>query len=650
MKTTPQQPAISDYAYIGDCHSSALISKYGSIDWCCMPRIDAASCFGRLLDWENGGFCQLAPRRSCETTRSYIDSTMILQTVFTTEKAQARIIDFFSMRKGGSDVPYQQIIRIVEGIKGKMKFNLEIVPRFDYGAIKPWIRRYKYTSFIALGGSNGLLISGDMPMHLQNPHQLSSTFYIESKKRLYLSMIYKKPEELDAENVEVPAVDELDWRLSQTESWWRNWISQGNIPQPFTATKESQNKSGITGQPALNAAVTAQTADADMQTLQPPVISSRYASLLTRSALVLKALSNAPTGAIAAAATTSLPECHGGSRNWDYRYSWIRDSYFTVRVLDHLGFVKETDGFRRFIERSSHSSTDGLKTLYGVDGETRLHEFTLPELSGFRGAKPVRIGNAAVDQLQLDIYGGLLDLAWNSVKRGNTLDIDYWKFLVQIVQTVSDLWHQPDCGIWEMRGEPRHFVHSKVMCWVALDRGIKLAEQLNKEVPVEQWRQTREAIRQAVEENGYDAQRGVFIQAFGYPHMDAALLLMPMWGFLDYSDERIVRTVDAIMQDLMEDGLLYRYPINSDGLEGTEGVFLPCSFWLVICLARQGRLDAANEIFQRAVATGNELELFAEEYDTKGKEMLGNFPQALTHLSLIAAVLSLQYVENSAKK
>lgn len=639
MKITDHQPPISDYAYIGDCHSSALISKYGSIDWCCMPRIDAASCFGRLLDWENGGYCQLAPEPACETTRSYIDGTMILQTVFSTEKAQARIIDFFSMRKGGSGAPYQQIIRILEGISGKMKFHLDLVPRFDYGAIKPWIRRYKYTSFIALGGSNGLLISGDMPMHLQSQHQLTSTFSIEPQQRLYLSMIYRKPEELDAESIEVPAVDELDWRLYQTQAWWRNWICQGNIPQPFAVTAESQYKSGITGPPV-------NTTAGKSSTTATGEISSPYAPLLTRSALVLKALSNAPTGAIAAAATTSLPECQGGSRNWDYRYSWIRDSYFTVRALGWLGFVKETDGFRRFIERSSHSSTDGLKTLYGVDGETRLHEYMLLELNGYRGAKPVRVGNAAVDQLQLDIFGGLLDLAWNGQRHGSPLDSDYWNFLVQIVTTVSELWHQPDCGIWEMRCEPRHFVHSKVMCWVALDRGIKLAEFLHKDVPLAQWRQTREDIRQAVEENGYDAKRGVFIQAFGYPQMDAALLLLPMWGFLDYHDERVVATVNEIMQELMEDGLLHRYPANSDGLEGSEGVFLPCSFWLVICLAHQDRLDLAHEIFQRAIATGNDLGLFSEEYDTKGKEMLGNFPQALTHLSLIAAALTLQRVEN----
>ncbi|HVV69106.1 MAG TPA: glycoside hydrolase family 15 protein [Gammaproteobacteria bacterium] len=642
MKTISPQPAISDYAHIGDCHSSALISKRGSIDWCCMPRIDNASCFGRLLDWENGGFCQLVPKHSFETARSYIDGTMILQTLFTTEKAQARLIDFFPMRKGGSQTPHQQIIRIVEGIHGKMKFNLHIAPRFDYGAIKPWIRRYKYTSFIALGGSNGLLISGDMPMRLQTPHQLTSTFYIESQKRLYLSLIYRKPEELDAEDVEVPAVDELDWRLYQTQNWWRNWISQGNIPQSFAVTAESQRKSGMTEQSSKTTATQSTTPTTDKTST---AIASPYAALLTRSALVLKALSNAPTGAIAAAATTSLPECHGGSRNWDYRYSWIRDSYFTVRALSWLGFDKETDGFRRFIERSSHSSTDGLKTLYGVGGETRLHEYTLPELSGFHGAKPIRVGNAAIDQLQLDIFGGLLDLALSSVRSGNSLGQDYWKFLMQIISTVNAVWHQPDCGIWEMRCEPRHFVHSKVMCWVALDRGIKLTEVLNKDVPLEQWRQTREAIRKAVEENGYDKERGVFIQAFGYSQMDAALLLLPMWGFLEYTDQRIVRTVDAIMQDLSEDGLLHRYPIGSDGLEGVEGVFLPCSFWLVICLARQGRLDLAHEIFQRTIATGNELGLFSEEYDTKGKEMLGNFPQALTHLSLIAAALNLQRAE-----
>jgi GH15 family glucan-1,4-alpha-glucosidase len=592
-------PPISDYGYIGDCHSAALISNRGSIDWCCIPRIDSPSCFGRLLDEKKGGHFQIAPVGKFESQQNYRGNTMILETHFTTKTGKACLIDFFPMRTGGKHTPYQQIIRIVEGSEGVVKFRAAIEPRFEYGAINSWIRNYKRTSFIAMGGSNGLLLSSSMLLKLKGPHHLDALFSVRKGQRLYFSILYRRPEELDECLVEVPSNDELDWRLSQTEHWWHNWFAQGKITGP-------------------------------------------HADLISRSALVLKALSNAPTGAVAAAVTTSLPEKLGGMRNWDYRYTWIRDSYFSVRCLARLGFIKESTGFSRFILRTSHSSAEGLQTLYGVAGETRLAEYTLDDLSGYYQSKPVRIGNAAVNQLQFDIYGDLLDLAWHWFERGYTPGPDYWKFLTEIVNFVCDCWQKVDSGIWEMRDTPRHFVLSKAMCWVALDRGIKLAEKLDHVDDLDKWKEIRELIRQTVEEKGYNAERGIFTQAFGVDYVDASLLLLPMFGFLDYQDERMVRTTEAIWQDLQQDGLLLRYPLNTDGLPGEEGVFIPCSFLLVVCLARQGKVEEALKLFQRTIKTCNCLGLFSEEYDTKNNMMLGNFPQGLTHLSLITAAIALE--------
>ena len=321
-----------------------------------------------------------------------------------------------------------------------------------------------------------------------------------------------------------------------------------------------------------------------------------------------------------------------------------------MRALSQLNFVKEADGFRRFIERSAAGSARQLQVLYGIGGERRLHEYEIEELEGYRGAKPVRIGNAAERQLQLDAYGEIVDLAWRWYCRGHCPDDDYWTFLVDLVNKVCQSWWMPDRGIWELRGEPRHFVHSKVMCWAALDDGIRLAEGLDRDAPLKKWTATREKIRQEVETKGYDAARGLFVQAFGHTQIDAALLLLPQVGFLPYDDPRMVRTTDAVWEELNEDGLLRRYADGNDGMSGREGVFLACSFWLAECLARQKRMDRARQVFLRALGTGNDLGLFSEEFDTKAKEMLGNFPQGLTHLSLISAALALNDGGDAAEK
>ncbi len=591
-------PPISYYGYIGDCHSSALVSKSGSVDWCCMPRIDSASCFGRILDWEKGGYCQIVPSGPYETSRRYLEDTLVLETTFQTDHGETRLLDCFTMRKGGARDPHRQMLRIIECIKGKMGFTLAIAPCFDYGTTKSWIRRYRDNHHIALGGNDGLLISGDLCLEMLHRHHLSGSCTVKEGQRAHLSILYRRPEDLDEGLVEAPAIEELDRRLDETVAWWRSWSSRSAIKGP-------------------------------------------YAGQARRSAIILKGLSHAPTGAIAAAPTTSLPESPGGLRNWDYRYTWIRDSSFTVRSLAAVGHVTEADRFRQFIERSAAGSAEELQILVGVGGERRLHEYEIKELEGYRRIKPVRVGNAAAGQRQLDVYGELLDLTWSWHSRGHSPDDDYWEFLVELVNAAAESWKKPDHGIWEMRGKPRHFVLSKAMCWTALDRGIRLAEDLGRKGPIDSWKKARKEVRRAVEEKGYNARRGVFVQAFNRMEMDAALLLLPTIGFVDCDDERMIRTADAIRADLEEDGLLRRYAAGNDEIEAKEGVFLACSFWLAECLARQGRLDEAHEVFNRVLSTRNELGLFSEEYDTEAQEMMGNFPQGLTHLSLIAAAVAL---------
>jgi GH15 family glucan-1,4-alpha-glucosidase len=591
-------PPICDYGYIGDCHSAALISRSGSIDWCCMPRIDSSSCFGRILDWEKGGYCQIAPTDPYEVSRRYVGETLTLETLYRTNEGEVCLLDFFPMRKGGAQKPHQQILRIAEGRKGRVRLRVHIAPRFDYGAIRPWIRPYKGPHFIAMGGKDGLLFSGNFFLEKKDHHDLQGFCTVEEGQRVHLSILYQKPESLEEGLIEVPDPEELDRRFTETLKWWESWFPKKKIKGPC-------------------------------------------ADLVRRSAIVLKGLSNAPTGAIAAAPTTSLPEVPAGARNWDYRFSWIRDSTLALRSLGELGHTKEADGFRRFVQRSAAGSAEEIQILFGVGGERRLQEYELAELEGYRGARPVRIGNAAETQRQLDVYGELLDLAWQWHKRKHSPDEDYWNFIVALVEMTAELWDGPDRGIWEMRCEPRHFTYSKAMCWVVFDRGIRLARDLKRAAPLSKWEKKREEIRSRVEREGYDHKRGVFVQAFGHPEMDASLLLLPIIGFVDFKDERMIRTTNRVMEELVESGLLRRYLPGQDGLEGKEGVFIACTFWLAECLARQGRLSLAREYFERALSTCNDLGLFSEEYDPKTKEMLGNFPQAITHLSFVSAAVAL---------
>jgi GH15 family glucan-1,4-alpha-glucosidase len=596
-------PPIADYGLIADCHAAALVSRTGSIDWCCLPRVDSDACFARLLDWERGGFCAIEPETDGETSlfRHYEEGTLVLVTTFRSPQGEARLVDCFTVVEEEERPPRRrELIRIVEGARGALDFRIKIVPRFDYGAVEPWIRHHGTGFFSAIGGRDALLIWSDAELEAPDRHSLEATGSVRPGERIRLSITSVDPPEADGPEVPDPAESAgIDRRLDATLDWWRAWTAQQQLRGPD-------------------------------------------APAATRSATVLKGLTYSPTGALAAAATTSLPEDRGmkGERNWDYRYSWVRDSALAVRSLARLGFEREAEGFRRFIERSAAGNARDLQVVYGLEGERRLRELELEHLSGYGGARPVRVGNNAVGQHQHDAYGQLVEQSWRWYERGHEPDDDYWRFILDLVEAAIDHWREPDSGFWEWRGEPRHFVQSKAMSWVAVDRGLRLAERCMRKAPERRWKQAREEIREAIESEGYDRDRGTFVQAFGNPDLDAVLLRLPVIEFVAYDDERMIRTTDAIMRELDFDGLLRRYT-SDDGLEGEEGAFVACSFWLVECLARQRRPEEARAVFDRAISTANGLGLFAEQYDPASGQMLGNFPQALSHISHLEAALAL---------
>lgn len=592
---------IQDYALISNGSSIALISKCGSIDWCCVPIIDAPSCFNRLLDWQEGGYCRIYPSKDhCKTTRKYLEGTMILETTFHHDDGEVKIIDFFPLsfkRKNQK----QMLLRIIQGVSGSLSLDIDIIPRLEYAAINSWIRRHGKYTFSAVGGSTGLLIRSNILSLNKKRYHLTSRIDVKENERYFLSIAYYPPELIE-QKIHLPQLKnkQLDHYLNQTIDWWHHWLVDFNY-------------TGI------------------------------YQDLVKRSALTIKALSNFSTGAIAAAATTSLPEYLGGCRNWDYRFCWVRDSYFAIRILQEIGFTHEVDHFRNFIERSCFSNVKGVQTLFSVTGRRRLYEHEISELVGFHHSKPVRMGNLAYEQLQLGTYGMIMDLAWINFKRRNQVPhADYWEFLIEIVEFIIENWEKPDSSIWEMRIKIANYVHSKALCWVALDRGIQLSEALGKKVDLDRWKKVRQQIYDEIMEKGYNKVQGVFVQAYEYHRMDASLLLLPMFGFIDYQDERMVRTTRAIMKELGYYDFLFRYAYSTDDIKSPEGVFLPCSFWLVTCLAYQGQLAEAQKIFDTALSAGNELGLFSEEFDPETNTMLGNFPLILTHVSLIGAIQALE--------
>jgi GH15 family glucan-1,4-alpha-glucosidase len=592
-------PPIADYGFLSDRRSAALVARDGSIDWCCLPRIDAASCFGRLLDRERGGHCAIAPTRAFKTDRSYVSGSLVLETVMRTDRGELRLTDLMALEADGSPDGQGRLLRIVEGLRGSVRVRFELRPRFDYGDVRPWIRRVGPSAFTAIGGDDGLVIWSDAGLEPGRDHDLTATRIVRGGDRLRLSIAFARPHELEQLDDLEPPPEDLDRIVERTVAWWARWTKRCRASGP-------------------------------------------RAEGVTRSAIVLEGLTSSLTGAIAAAATTSLPEAIGGQRNWDYRFSWVRDSALAVRALVALGYEDEADRFRRFIQRSAAGHVDDLQIAYGVEGERRIGEMELDHLTGYRGSRPVRVGNGAAGQNQLDVLGELMLMAWRWHRRGASPDDDLWRFLTDLANAAAERWSRPDSGIWERREQPQHFVHSKVMCWATLDRALALADECLRTAPVRRWKRERDRLAAAIERRGVDRRRGVFVRAFGSRDMDAALLLIPHTGYVDAADERMVRTVDAIREELEEEeGIVRRYRAD-DGLGKEEGAFLACSFWLAECLARQGRAAEAEAVFDRAAATANDLGLFSEELDPGSGAMLGNFPQALTHLSHIAAAVALE--------
>lgn len=607
MSNDDRYAPIADYALIGDCHSAALVSRKGSIDWCCQPRFDSGSMFARLLDHERGGFCQIVPADDGEwhATREYVEDSLVLESTLRGPAGDGRLLDCFLVRDPDDDAAPQRILRVLEGRRGRVEFEIRIAPRFDYGEVRPWIRRHGPRLHSAIGGNDALLVWCEYELREDPAHELVGRVTVSAGDRVHLALSYIPPE-LVGEDPPEPDAASLDHDLEATIRWWQRWSRTVHLD-------------------------------------------SRDEAAARRSALVLKALTFAPTGAIVAAPTTSLPEAVGDARNWDYRYAWVRDASFSSRALAELGAVQEADAFRAFIMRSAAGHADDLQVAYGVGGERRLGERQLTALEGYRGSTPVTVGNGAVAQRQLDAYGELVNLTWRWHRRGHSPSDDDWRFLVSLIDRAAEQWDEPDCGIWEWPGDPDHFVHSKVLCWSALDRGMRLAAECMRRAPVRRWRRVRDEIRATIERRGYDRARGVFVQAFDRPELDAALLLLPTVEFVDWRDERMLRTTAAIRDELdAGDGLLYRYR-RDDALPGREGAFLCCSFWLAECLANQGEPEQARAVYDRAVRVADDLGLFSEEVDPSSGELLGNFPQGLTHLAHIGAAVSLATAESRSR-
>jgi GH15 family glucan-1,4-alpha-glucosidase len=593
--------AIEDYALIGDCETAALVGRDGSIDWLCFPRFDSRACFAALLGTPDHGRWLLAPAEPVTAVRRwYRGNTAVLESEFTTASGVVSLIDFMPIRSGFPD-----LVRIVVGRRGRVRMRMELVIRFDYGSIVPWVRRVP-GGISAVGGPDSLLLRTPVPLRGEGFTTVSD-FDVAEGEEIGFDLTW-----LPSHRHTSHALDTHE-SLRTTEEWWTKWAERCTVTGPWR-------------------------------------------DAVVRSLITLKALTYRPTGAIVAAPTTSLPEWFGGSRNWDYRYCWLRDATFTLLALMSAGYTREAAAWRDWLVRAVAGRPEQIHIMYGIGGERRIPELELPWLPGFEGSRPVRIGNAAHAQFQLDVFGEVLDATHQSLKMGVARDNNAWRVDSALVNYLETAWMEPDEGLWEMRGPRRHFTHSKMMAWVAIDRAIKGIEQFGLEGPLDRWRLTRDSIHDEVCARGYDPGLGVFVQFYGSTFLDASLLMMPLVGFLPATDPRVRRTIEAIESHLGRDGFVSRYQTTPevDGLPPGEASFLLCSFWLVDCLELIGRHDAATQLFERLLAVRNDVGLLAEGYDTDRQRLAGNFPQAFSHVGLINSALNLSHprapaVERGAK-
>ena len=580
---------IEDYAVIGDCQTAALVDNEGSIDWLCWPAFSSEACFARLLGGDGNGFWKIAPADDgWKSRRSYREHTLIIETIFEREDWAVKVTDFMPVRGKNSDV-----VRVVEGLRGTTRMRMALSLRFDYGRSIPWVTRLK-DGIRAVAGPNLAVLRASVPTHGENLRTIAE-FPITQGKRVWFTLTY------GFSYADDPAPINVDQAFKETEQFWTQWTARLHFP-------------------------------------------GNHREIVERSLITLKAMTYMPTGGIVAAITTSLPESIGGVRNWDYRYCWLRDTTFTLLALSNAGYFDEAAAWQDWLLRALGGSPDQVQIMYGLRGERQLQEWTVDWLSGYEDSKPVRIGNAAAMQMQLDIYGEMLDSFFHAQHKMGRHTEDDFRVLVLLLKRLEEIWQEPDEGIWETRGGAQQFTYSKLMAWVAFDRAVLLAQELKYRAPVERWKELRQQIHDEICEKGYNAQKKSFVQVYGGDQLDASLLLMPLVGFLPGSDPRVQGTVEAIRRELMEDGLVLRYNTShvKDGLPPGEGVFLACSFWMVSSLKAVGRKDEAVELFEKLLKLPNDVGLLSEEYDPKRKRMVGNFPQAFSHIALVNAAFDLE--------
>ena len=584
---------IEDYALVGDLQTVALIGRSGSVDWLCLPRFDSGSCFSALLGSSENGHWLIAPAAGGSAVdRRYREQTLILESEWQTDTGRVRVIDFMPPRETKPD-----IVRIVECLDGHVRMRTELVMRFDHGSIVPWVRRVDDERIVAIGGPDGLVLRTSIELE---PEGMTHTAEFTVRKGDRVPFVLTWFPSFEAPP---PTVD-AEQALVDTERIWRRWMDgcryQGD-----------------------------------------------YGAAVHTSLIVLKALTYEPTGAIVASATTSLPEHIGGVRNWDYRYSWLRDATFTLYALMNAGFQDEARAWRDWLLRAVAGDPARMQILYGVAGERQIPEFEVEWLPGYAGSRPVRIGNAAHDQFQLDVYGEMMDALHEARRHGLARDDHAWSLQKNVLDFLEGAWDKPDQGIWEVRGPQRHFTHSKVLAWVAFDRAVEAVERWAHPGPAEHWRRIRAEIHAEVCREGFNVKLNSFTQSYGSDELDASTLLIPLLGFLPAEDPRVIGTVEAIQRDLTRDGFVERYRVKEyndvDGMPGGEGVFLPCSFWLVDALLLLGRDNEARLLFEKLLAVSNDLGLLSEEYDPVEKRLLGNFPQAFTHVGLVNSAYNLSH-------